>query len=114
MKRILVIEPEWRARHALRTMLEDAGYEVELADDGSDAARSHSVRPADLVIADGFDTPPRATFAGARLLAVPGACSGRKGQPWADALLPKPFRRHDLLAAVRASLEAARPDAREM
>lgn len=101
MQRILVIEPELRARHALRSILAEAGYDVVVAD-GSDAVAIHSSRPADLVIADGADAPPPASFAGARLLAVPG---GRRPARWVENALPKPFRRDDLLAAVRATLD---------
>lgn len=99
MTRILVIESEPRARHALRNILVDAGYEVELAADGRDAARRQAHAPVDLVIADGVEAPP----AGAPVLAVPGGAQGfRPSAGW--AMLPKPFRRDDLLAAVRATL----------
>lgn len=101
MTRILVIESETRARHALRSMLEGAGYEVDLCADGRDAERKHSSRPADLVIADGISEPIR--LDGARLLAVPSS-GDQAGSLEAQHFLPKPFRRDDLLAAVRATL----------
>ncbi len=102
MTRILVIETEPRARHALRNMLVDAGYEVELAADGRDAARRQASTPVDLVIADGIEPPP----AGAPVLAVPGRAEGcRLSAGW--AMLPKPFRRDDLLAAVQSTLNGA-------
>lgn len=107
MKRIMVIETELRARQALKSILESAGYEVVIASDGGDAQSRHASSPADLVIADGIDDPP----AGARILAVPGgtdlrraALSERLRLSGAQAFLPKPFRRDDLLDAVRASL----------
>lgn len=107
MKRIMVIETEARARQALKSILENAGYEVEIALDGGDALLRHATRPADLVIADGIDDPPQ----GARILAVPGGTEQRRAAlaerlrlSGAEAFLPKPFRRDDLLAAVRSSL----------
>jgi DNA-binding response OmpR family regulator len=110
MIRILVIESELRARHALKFILEGAGYEVDLAADGVEAERRHSSSPADLVIADYLESTVR--LPGAPMLAVPGGCLDREaeGAERARALgaqhfLPKPFRRDDLLAAVRITLE---------
>lgn len=114
MTRILVIESEVRTRHALKSILEGAGYEVDLAADGSEAERRHSDQPADLVIADMLDRPFR--LAGAPMLAVPGGCLGREGEGaeraraiGAHNFLPKPFRRDDLLAAVRVTLSMNPP-----
>lgn len=115
MTRILVIEPETRARHALRQMLEVAGYEVEVAVDGSEGMARHRTQPADLVIAELDDVAEQQeAFMGAKLIAVPG--DGRMGcqltaetarRMGAHGLLPKPFRRDDLLATVRATLASA-------
>lgn len=107
--RILVIESEIRARHALRNILVSAGYEVEIADDDAAAAELHSSQPADLVIAAG---PGARVFAGARMLAVPGGGAGGEAAERLRALgaqhfLPKPFRRDDLLAAVQVTLGMA-------
>ncbi len=111
MIRILVIEPEAPSRHALRNILEGAGYVVEVAVDGANAARAHSVRPADLVIADLADVAPDHAFPGSRVLALPGglARGNAAGERAVAYTLPKPFRRDDLLAAVRATLGMAPP-----
>lgn len=107
MTRILVIETELRARQALKTILEGAGYEVIVAVDSGDALSRHATHPADLVIADGIDEPPPGT----RILAVPGGTDQRRAMlserlrlSGARNFLPKPFRRDDLLDAVRACL----------
>ncbi|WP_291716710.1 hypothetical protein [Magnetospirillum sp. 64-120] len=107
MTRIMVIETEARARQALKSILEGAGYEVVVATDSGDAISRHSVNPADLIIADGVDEPPP----GARILAVPGGTDQRRAMlserlrlSGAKNFLPKPFRRDDLLDAVLASL----------
>ena len=114
MTRILVIESEVRTRHALKTILEGAGYEVDLAADGGEAERRQKTRPVDLVIADLLDSP--AGFGKAPMLAVPGGCLGRETEGaeraravGAQHFLPKPFRRDDLLAAVRVTLGMAPP-----
>ncbi len=108
MTRILVLESETRLRHAFKTMLEAAGYEVDVALDGDDAVSRHTRRPADLVIADGSQSP--SGFSGARILAVPGgaACEAVRGAGITH-FLPKPFGRDDLLTAVRVSLGSAPP-----
>lgn len=107
MTRILVIETETGARLALRSMLAEAGYEVEVAGNRLLGATLHSSRPADLVIAD--DGQP-ADFKGVPVLAVPGGLMAREAAErlraaGARAFLPKPFSRHDLLAAVRQTLD---------
>ena len=102
MQRILLMENESRARQALKSILESAGYEVMVAL-GVDEPRG-----ADLVIADGIDEVP----SGIPVLAVPGGTeahrallSERLRSSGVCHFLPKPFRRDDLLVAVRASLE---------
>lgn len=116
MTRILVIESEVRARHALRSILEGAGYDVDIAADAPEAGRMHAEFAADLVIADTIDAQARLSFGGARVLAVPGGCTGREREVAERVLaigvqhfLPKPFRRDDLLAAVKVTLNMAAP-----
>lgn len=111
MTRILVIEPELRARHTLRSILEGAGYEVHTAADVPAAGQTHSDIPVDLVVTGEMDGMVRMKFTGARVLAVPGGVAGREHDVaervravGASHVLPKPFRRDDLLAAVRATL----------
>lgn len=111
MTRILVIEPEVRARHVLRSILEQAGYEVQVAADVSAGSRVHSTQPMDLVVTGDVDGLARMNFAGSRVLAVPGGVAGRERDVaervraiGAQYYLPKPFRRDDLLAAVRTTL----------
>lgn len=111
MTRILVIETELRARHALRTILEGAGYEVDLAKDIPSGGQAHAEQPVDLVVTGEMDGLARMRFAGARVLAVPGGVAGREHDVaervraiGAQHCLPKPFRRDDLLAAVRTTL----------
>lgn len=111
MTRILVIEAEPRARHALRSILQDAGYEVEAAADLSAGGQTHCDHPVDLVVTGDMDGLSRMGFSGARVLAVPGGVAGREHDVaervraiGAQHFLPKPFRRDDLLAAVRTTL----------
>jgi DNA-binding response OmpR family regulator len=108
MTRILVIESESRARHALERILAGAGYEVHTAKDDRQAEEMHAAKPADLVIAD--DLAER-IFARTRALAVPSGATCRDTRERMQAagahILPKPFHRDDLLAAVQASLSRA-------
>lgn len=112
MTRILVIEADTRARHVLKSILHGAGYEVECASDPAAGGMIHSAHPADLVIVDVVDDQSRIDFPGASLLVVPGGSSGREQSIaqrvrvlGAQAVLPKPFKRETLLAAVRSTLE---------
>lgn len=49
---VLVVDDDPRARKLLRVILEHAGYEVALAEDGETALLELARRPADVVIAD--------------------------------------------------------------
>ena len=112
MTRILVVESETPSRQTMRNILLEAGYDVEVATDGGDAILAHDRRPADLVIADIITMEAHTRFNGALMLALPCGLSARDAAirmkaAHADAMLPKPFRRDQLLAAVRDTLESA-------
>jgi DNA-binding response OmpR family regulator len=116
MTRILVVETEARARHALRLILEGAGYDVEVAATSVEAGRMFNDNPAELVVTDAIDAQARLSFAGARMLAVPGGCAGREHEVaervlamGVNHILPKPFRRDALLDAVRFTLDMTPP-----
>lgn len=115
MTRILVIEAEETSRHALRSILENAGYDVAVAADSQKGQTLHRNDPVDLVIDAHMEategpiaSPPR--FANARVLTLTGSGLDAEGLARMRAasgktLLPKPFRRGDLLSAVKATLE---------
>jgi len=118
MTRILVVETEIRARHALRSILEGEGFDVDVAASTDEAGRMFADNPADLVITDAVDGHARLNFAGARMLAVPGGCAGREHEVaervhamGMSHFLPKPFRRDALLDAVRFTLDMNPPSA---
>jgi DNA-binding response OmpR family regulator len=115
MTRILVIEPELRPRHSLRSILEGAGYEVEMVADNTSGTQLHAANPVDLVVTGQMDTHAHVNFAGARVLAVPGGVAGREHDVaervralGAQHILRKPFGRDDFLAAVQATLQKDR------
>ena len=116
MTRILVVESEVRARHALRSILESAGYDVDVAADVPEAGRMFADNPAELVITDAIDAQARMNVPAARMLAVPGGCAGREHEVaervaamGINHFLPKPFRRDALLDAVRFTLDMTAP-----
>ncbi len=51
-RRVLVVDDDFNARHALRDLLEDEGFEVKTATDGISALAQLAGFPADIVIAD--------------------------------------------------------------
>ena len=118
-RRILVVDDEEDIRSLLRTLLERAGYLVDLAADGKAALRQFYAATPDLVILDvtmpvldGWGTLERIrdlsdvpvlmlTARTAELEKVRGLSAG------ADDYVPKPFGRQELLARVRALLRRA-------
>ncbi|MES2643509.1 MAG: response regulator [Myxococcota bacterium] len=118
MPRVLVIDDTQDMLDLVQVILEDAGYEVEVASDGKAGLAAQRRSPADLVITDifmpdqdGLETIVhlRREFPEARILACSGG--GRLGVAdgylrtaqhlGADAVLSKPFEQEELLQTVR-------------
>ncbi|MBY0248316.1 MAG: response regulator [Nitrospiraceae bacterium] len=118
MKRILVIDDEKSIRVLLRTVLEEAGYEVAEAATADEAVSSYEARPADLVITDIFfpeaDAPAKILelvfrHPTMKVIAVSGAVNQEPARSIAKLLgarqvLQKPFMIKGLLDAVQSQL----------
>lgn len=118
MKRILVIDDEKSIRVLLRTVLEEAGYEVMEAATADEAVSSYEARPADLVITDIFlpeaDAPGKILelvfrHPAMKVIAVSGAASQEPARSIAKLLgarrvLQKPFMIQGLLDVVQSQL----------
>jgi CheY-like chemotaxis protein len=118
--RILVVDDDRQFRVVVRQILEEAGFEVHEAGDGSQAIRAYRRLDPDLVLCDlfmpdqdGFEVlrQLRHESPGAKVLATSGG--GYNGmidllplaqELGADGALHKPFGRADLLAAVARAL----------
>lgn len=120
MARILVIDDDEGIRAGVLRLLERAGHEVQVAEDGRVAMRLFEANPHDVVITDinmpemdgievimalrnsGSDVPVIAMSAGGKLpkelLLLNADMLG------AVASVPKPFEIADMLAAVDAAL----------
>ncbi len=122
MPRVLVIDDDSLMRDLIRIYLEQEGFEVVEAGDGQDGLSRYRQKPADVVIVDIFmprkdgietimdlrDLDPKA-----RILAISGGgeLAGMEYLTYArslgaDNILPKPFKRDELLAAVRKASQA--------
>jgi DNA-binding response OmpR family regulator len=117
---ILAVDDQRVIREALRALLEGAGYDVRLADDGRAGLRAFHTDPPDLVILDvmmpeldGWQTLERIrdlsdvpvlmlTARDAELDRVRGLRGG------GDDYVTKPFGRQELLARVEALLRRTR------
>lgn len=118
MKRILVIDDEKPIRVLLRTVLEEAGYEVVEAATADEAVASYEARPTDLVITDIFLPEADASakilelvfrYPSMKVIAVSGAASQEPARRIAKLLgarkmLQKPFMIQGLLDAVQSQL----------
>ncbi|MBF0424168.1 MAG: response regulator [Magnetococcales bacterium] len=115
--RILVIEDERQIREVLRQILERAGYEVDLAEDGHRGIELFRQHPADLVITDilmpnkdGLETIEELVGQHPTLpvIAISGGGPGQKAQFALDVakmcgavrILAKPFSRKEILEMV--------------
>jgi DNA-binding NtrC family response regulator len=112
-----VVEDDRHVQTALRGLLEDAGHEVELAENGRVALQRLDARPTDLVITDilmpekeGLETirEARARWPGLKIIAI----SGVFGLDFlkaayafgANQVLPKPLHPDTLMAVVSECL----------
>ena len=125
MARILVVDDNARLRGAVQDILTQAGYETETASDGDEALQVLGRTPIDLVVTDivmpekeGIETitTMRKKYPGLRIIAMSGKGSGdfalyleMAGEFGADAALPKPFSRAQILEAVESLVGAAKP-----
>ena len=120
MPRIIVIDDDEPIRIALRKMLESEGYEVAEASDGAHGLRLFDEQPADLVITDilmpekeGFEVIREllAKNPDVKIIAVSGSVSRggpdflpQAGDMGASYVLPKPFKKKQVVDAVRGVL----------
>jgi CheY-like chemotaxis protein len=124
MQRILVIDDDQAVRVAIKVVLEREGFDVTLAEDGRSGLAAIDARVYDLILVDifmpGMDglEAIRRIKQHARLvpiIAISGFLFRDSSVPAPDFLtmatklgaagsLHKPFRPHELLAAVRACL----------
>jgi two-component system response regulator MprA len=120
--RILVVDDEPAVRTALRRALEQAGYAVDLAADGTEALAAVATRPPDAVVLDvlmpgldGLQTCRRLRADGnavpVLMLTARDAVSDRVAglDAGADDYLVKPFALEELLARLRALLRRTCP-----
>ncbi|MFP5212368.1 MAG: response regulator [Acidobacteriota bacterium] len=121
MKRILVIDDDKHVRQMLRLMLEHADYSVADASDGEVGLRLYREAPFDLIITDifmpekeGLETirELKKDYPDVRIIAISGGGSTGKFSylPLAKSFgalrtISKPFRKQEILAAVRDVLE---------
>jgi DNA-binding response OmpR family regulator len=119
--RILIIDDEDQARRMLHQVLERAGYEVVVAQDGNEGLERFRADPTDLIITDilmpekeGLETimELRREFPQAKIIAMSGG--GRAGNLnfleiaavlGAQRTLHKPFELQEMLEAVRDLLQ---------
>jgi DNA-binding response OmpR family regulator len=109
-------------RDLMRIVLENAGYTVDLAEDGDAGLEAQDRHPADVVITDifmpnrdGFETLQRlrTEYPNAKVLVVSGGGAKARGPGYlftareigAHAVLAKPFDNEALLGAVRGLLQ---------
>ena len=119
--RILIVDDDADTRESLKVLLETAGYEVEVAPNGSRALRLQHSRPADAVVtdifmpvSDGIETIRglRTGFPDVRIVAVSAGGRSVGNETYlavalaagADAVLRKPMDFDELLAVLKKLL----------
>jgi len=118
--RVLVVDDNADMRLTTKLLLEDAGYEVELAANGREALEVQRARPSQVLLtdlfmpdADGFETIQRfrKEFPDMRIIAMSGGASTSAirtdhlpvaSEIGAHATLRKPFPIEKLLEALRS------------
>ena len=121
--RVLVIDDDEQIRVLLQQMMEWAGFDVMVAENGKVAMQMHSAQPADLVITDlimpeqeGLETISRLKkeSAGIKIIAISGG--GRIGpeaylpaalELGADKVFSKPFDVQEIVSTVKELLGCA-------
>jgi DNA-binding response OmpR family regulator len=123
-KRILIVDDEPNILISVEFLMKREGYEVSIARDGEEGLAAIRAQQPDLVVLDvmmpkrdGFEvcTEVRAdrSLSDVRILML--TAKGREAEIkkglalGADAYIPKPFSTHELVAKVKALLEA-RPE----
>ncbi len=119
--RVLIVDDDEQIRALLQEVMEWAGFDVAVAENGRVAMRLQEQRPADLVITDlimpeqeGLETITslKKAYKGVKIIAISGG--GRIGpeaylpaalELGADRIYSKPFDVQEIVAAVRALLE---------
>ncbi|MBF0295544.1 MAG: response regulator [Magnetococcales bacterium] len=121
---MLIIDDERQVRDVLQQILDRAGYQTEVAEDGEEGLRRFREQPADLVITDilmpgkdGLETIEEMVrdHPGLPIIAISGGGPGEKAQfaletaqvCGAGRILAKPFSRQEILAMVRDALAGA-------
>jgi DNA-binding response OmpR family regulator len=123
MTKILVIDDQIEMRQIMKSLLEEQGYEVEIAQDGNDGLNRHRENPANLIITDlhmpekdGLETIKELRDAkeDVKIIAMSGAntfmvdtnldTSERMG---ADKAFSKPFDHDEFNQAVRDLIEGS-------
>jgi len=120
MARVLIIDDEDIVRVTLRQMLEKAGFQVEEAENGVKGLERQRAAPCDLLITDlimpekdGVETiiEFRREFPETKIVAISGGGRTKNmdflklaEKVGADGVLPKPFRRNELLEVLVKAL----------
>jgi two-component system OmpR family response regulator len=126
VKRVFVVDDEPDVVELLQTILQAAGFEVEVATDGRSALARLLAKPADLLVLDlmmpdldGFELLKLLRLdqrAAAMPVLIVSARTGQQDQIeslqlGANAYLCKPFSPRDLVRQIRALLELEPTDA---